>query len=442
MSIVTRSCSRLISTPGTTRMPRRSPAASASGRPSTVSWSVTATAVRPRAFASSTSSAGVSEPSENVVCVCRSITLLAYRTRPRLTPTRCGRIHSSRRGYEPRSARPGAATAASLVSPVTLRPRRSAMRVAMIAPPWFPLPPQRYGGIEFVVSMLTEGLVRRGHDVTLFASGDSTTQARLSYIFARAPFEQIEKGGHLEVMHSLEAYVKAREFDVIHDHDGLASRAMGALVNHLVGTPVVATLHGPADAMAQEILSSLRHDLSFIAISEYQREGFPDLSFVGTIPNAIDVEHMPFSAEKDDYFLFIGRMIANKGAHTAIEVARRLDARLIMAGKVNEGSERQYYTEQVEPFLSDDIHFRGEVDHDTKVELYKRARCTLFPIQWPEPFGLVMIESLACGTPVIAMRQGAVPEVVEHGRTGFIVETADEMVEAARHIDHLVGSLD
>ena len=121
------------------------------------------------------------------------------------------------------------------------------MRIGMIAPPWFPLPPQRYGGIEFVVSLLTEGLVARGHDVTLFASGDSETQARLSYIFARAPFEQMENGGHLEVMHSLEAYMRADEFDVIHDHDGLASRAMGALVHRLTGTPVVATLHGPAD---------------------------------------------------------------------------------------------------------------------------------------------------------------------------------------------------
>ena len=139
---------------------------------------------------------------------------------------------------------------------------------------------------------------------------------------------------------------------------------------------------------------------------------------------------MPFSAEKDDYVLFIGRMTADKGAHTAIEVARRLDLRLIMAGKVNEGPEREFFAAEVEPYLSDNIHFRGEVDHDTKVELYKRARCTLFPIQWPEPFGLVMIESLACGTPVIAMRQGSVPEVIEHGRTGFIVETADEMVEA------------
>ena len=311
------------------------------------------------------------------------------------------------------------------------------MRIGMIAPPWFPLPPQRYGGIEFVVSLLTEGLVARGHDVTLFASGDSETQARLSYIFSRAPFEHIEKGAHLEVMHSLEAYKRAREFDVIHDHDGLASRAMGALVHELTGTPVVATLHGPADAITQELLGALRADLQFIAISDYQRQGFPDLRFVGTIPNAIDVEHMPFSADKDDYLLFIGRMTADKGAHTAIEVARRLDQRLIMAGKVNEGPEREFFAAEVEPYLSDKIHYRGEVDHETKVELYKRARCTLFPIQWPEPFGLVMIESLACGTPVIAMRQGSVPEVIEHGRTGFIVESEDEMVEAFARIDEI-----
>lgn len=310
------------------------------------------------------------------------------------------------------------------------------MRIGMIAPPWSPLPPQRYGGIELVVSMLTEGLVGRGHEVTLFASGDSVTRAHLSYIFARAPFEQIADGS-LEVVHSLDAYTRAREFDLIHDHDGLASGAMGALVHRLVGTPVVATLHGPADTATQEFLSSLRSDLEFIAISDYQRLGFPDLRFAGTIPNAIDVEHMPFSAEKDDYLLFVGRMVANKGAHTAIEVARRLNQRLIMCGKVNEGPEREYYAARVEPYLDERVHFRGEVDHDTKVELYRRARCTLFPIEWPEPFGLVMIESLACGTPVIAMRRGAVPEVMEHGRTGFIVETVDEMVEAARHIDEI-----
>jgi len=311
------------------------------------------------------------------------------------------------------------------------------MRIGMIAPPWFPLPPRRYGGIEFVVSLLTEGLVERGHEVTLFASGDSETGARLSAFFERAPFEQIENGVHLEVAQSLEAYSLAREFDVIHDHDGVDSRVMGALVHRLVGTPVVATLHGPADQATQRMLSSLRDDVAFIAISEYQRQGFPDLRFVGTIPNAVDVEHQPFGAEKDDYFLFVGRMNPEKGAHTAIEVAHRLGTRLIMVGKVNEGLEREYFAREVEPHLTERIHFRGEVDHETKVELYRRARCTLFPIQWPEPFGLVMIESLACGTPVIAFRYGSVPEVIEHGRTGFVADTVDEMVAAAERIDEI-----
>jgi glycosyltransferase involved in cell wall biosynthesis len=311
------------------------------------------------------------------------------------------------------------------------------MKIGMIAPPWFPLPPRGYGGIELVVSHLTEGLVRHGHDVVLFASGDSNTRAHLSYVFDQAPFERIGTDSHLEIVHSMAAYRRTDEFDLIHDHDGLASRAMGALVHHLTGTPVVCTLHGPADQVHQEILSSLREDLAFIAISDYQRQGFPDLRFVGTIPNAIEVEKHPFSAEKDDYFLFVGRMNPDKGGHTAIEVARRLNARLILAGKVNEGPERTFFAEQIEPHLSENVHYRGEVEHDVKLELYRGARCTLFPIHWPEPFGLVMIESLAAGTPVIAFRRGSVPEVVEHGRTGFVVETVDEMVDAARHVGEI-----
>jgi glycosyltransferase involved in cell wall biosynthesis len=130
-------------------------------------------------------------------------------------------------------------------------------------------------------------------------------------------------------------------------------------------------------------------------------------------------------------------MIADKGAHTAVEVARRLEARLILAGKINEDPERQYYAEHVEPYLSDRIYYRGEVDTEVKHELYRHARCTVFPIQWPEPFGLVMIESLAAGTPVVAFRRGSVPEVIEDGRTGFVVETVDEMVEAVRRIGEI-----
>ncbi len=311
------------------------------------------------------------------------------------------------------------------------------MRIGMVAPPWFPLPPHGYGGIELVVSVLTEGLVERGHEVTLFASGDSRTAARLRYVFARAPFEKIESGAVIETLHGLEAYSHAGEFDVIHDHDGFASRAMGTLINRLTGTPVVATLHGPADLGSQEALVGLREGLRYIAISDYQRQGFPDLDFVATIPNAIELDKHPFSAEKQDYLLFVGRMTPDKGAHTAIEVARRLGDRLILAGKMNEGPEREYFAERVEPHLTENIHFRGEVEMDVKLQLYQNARCTLFPIQWPEPFGLVMIESLAAGTPVIAFHRGSVPEVIEHGRTGFIVETVEEMVEAANHVDEI-----
>jgi glycosyltransferase involved in cell wall biosynthesis len=310
------------------------------------------------------------------------------------------------------------------------------MRIGMIAPPWFPLPPRGYGGIELVVSQLTEGLVARGHEVTLFASGDSQTRADLSFVFDQAPSGRMGVG-HLEIMHSISAYRRAAEFDLIHDHDGLASRAMGALVHHLQGVPVLATLHGPADPATQESLAALRDDLCFVAISEYQRRGFPELRFAGTIPNAIDLSAYPFVDQKDDYLLFVGRMSPEKGAHTAIEVARRLGAQLILAGKVNEGPEREYFAAEVEPHLADTIHFRGEVEHGDKLQLYSRARCTLFPIQWPEPFGLVMIESLAAGTPVVAFRRGAVPEVIEHGRTGFIVDTLDEMVEAVRHVDEI-----
>jgi glycosyltransferase involved in cell wall biosynthesis len=313
------------------------------------------------------------------------------------------------------------------------------MRIGMIAPPWFPLPPKGYGGIELVVGLLTEGLVQRGHDVTLFASGDSQTLASLSYVYDRAPSEKIATHSHIEVIHGLEAYSRAREFDLIHDHDGFASRSMGALAHRLVGTPVVATLHGPADPHTQESLGALRESLRFIAISDYQRNGFPDLHFLATIPNAIDLAHHPFGDrdDKEDYLLFVGRMIADKGAHTAVEVARRLEARLIMAGKINEQPERDFFAERVEPYLSDRIYFRGEVDSEGKGELFRRARCTLFPIQWPEPFGLVMIESLAAGTPVVAFRRGSVPEVLEHGRTGFIVETVDEMVDAVARVGEI-----
>ena len=212
---------------------------------------------------------------------------------------------------------------------------------------------------------------------------------------------------------------------------------MGALVHRLIGTPVVATLHGPADATTVEMLRRCATTWRSSPSPTTSATGSPTCDFVGTIPNAIDVEHMPFEAQKDDFFLFIGRMSSDKGAHSAIEVARRLDARLIMAGKVNEGPERAYYAARSSRSSRTASTSAGRWTTRPRWSCTSSARCTLFPIQWPEPFGLVMIESMACGTPVIAMRQGSVPEVVEHGRTGFIVETVDEMVEAFARIDEI-----
>jgi len=308
------------------------------------------------------------------------------------------------------------------------------LKIAIVSPPWFPVPPSGYGGIELVVSILTEGLCRRGHSVTLFASGDSVTQARLISVIDSSPQVRIRENVQLENIHSLAAYEMAHEFDIIHDHNGYGSRLLGALVSRIIGKPVVATLHGPADRHSLEFYNSIAFDLHFIAISDAQRASYGRLNFLSTIPNAIKMEDYPFSESSDDYLLFVGRMSEEKGAHIAASVARKLGRKLIMIGKANEEREIKYFDEMVKPLLGERIKYYGEVDQATKTELYKNAECVLFPIQWPEPFGLVMIEAMACGTPVVAIRNGSVPEVIKHNQTGFIVENEEEMLKAVKRI--------
>ncbi|MDI6817584.1 MAG: glycosyltransferase family 4 protein [Actinomycetota bacterium] len=315
--------------------------------------------------------------------------------------------------------------------------RTSKLNIAIIAPPWFPVPPPGYGGIELVVSILAEGLHRRGHDVTLFASGDSVTETRLVSVFEKAPYKLIKENVYLENIHSLAAYEMAREFDIIHDHDGTGSRLLGALVSRLFSIPVLATMHGPANKPSLDYYTSVSDDLHYIAISDAQRSDYAGLDFLATIPNAIKLDDYDFSPTSDDYLLFVGRMNEEKGAHIAASVAKKLGRRLIMIGKSSEEHEKIYFEEKVRPFLGGNIEYLGEVEHTAKVELYRRAECVLFPIQWPEPFGLVMIESMACGTPVIAIRNGSVPEVIQDGKTGFIVEDEDGMVDAVAHIGEI-----
>jgi glycosyltransferase involved in cell wall biosynthesis len=310
------------------------------------------------------------------------------------------------------------------------------MRVAILSPVWFPVPPPGYGGIELVVSLLADGLVEAGHDVTLFASGDSYTQAELVCVYPRAPSELI--GGSIpDLRHALACYRRAADFDVINDHSGPLGAALGGAVK----TPVLHTAHGPLDAEMGEIyeqLAQVAPEVGLISLSLNQRRPKPDLPWVANCPNAIDLSLYPAKPRKGDYLLFLGRMSSDKGCHRAIAVAMELGLPLKIAGKSRERAERQYFAEFVEPHLGHHgIEYLGEVSHGQKVELLQGARATLFPIDWEEPFGLVMVESMACGTPVIATRRGAVPEVIEHGRGGIIVDHFREMAAALEAADEL-----
>lgn len=308
------------------------------------------------------------------------------------------------------------------------------MRIAQIAPPWFAVPPVRYGGIEWVVALLADGLADRGHDVTLYASGGSHTRAELVTVFDDPPGGEHIGEAYYDVVHASAAYLDVDKFDLIHDHSGLIGPAIGAHVD----VPVVHTLHGPFTDDAKRIYTMLSGRIWYVAISEAQRAFCPDLSYAGTVHNGIDLDKYPFRAEKDDFLLFLGRINREKGPELAVEVAHRTGRKLVMAVKMAEKPEQRYWDEKVAPLLDGSEEIIGEITIDEKADLLARAAAVLFPIQWPEPFGLVMTEAMASGTPVISFAYGAAPEVIVDGVTGFLVNSIDEMcsaVERAGEID-------
>ncbi len=309
------------------------------------------------------------------------------------------------------------------------------LRISLISPVWFPVPPTGYGGIEWIVWLLADGLVDAGHDVTLFASGDSHTKAKLAWVYENAPSELI--GRTLpELHHCLACYERADEFDIVNDHSGLPAAVVGGAVS----TPVLHTVHGPLDAeggVIYEQIARVCPQVGLISISLNQRVPKPNLPWVANCPNALDFSLYPCKPHRGEYLLFLGRMSPDKGCHRAIDVAITADVPLKIAGKRREPPEIEYFEQFVRPHLSDQIEYLGEVTHGEKVELLQDARATLFPIDWEEPFGLVMIESMACGTPVVATRRGSVPEVIEHGRSGVIVDDYREMVAALEQADEL-----
>jgi len=318
------------------------------------------------------------------------------------------------------------------------------VRIAVLSPPWFPVPPTGYGGIEAIVSLLADGLVEAGHDVTLFAPGDSSTSATLASVYPEAPSDRI---GQIlpELHHVFGCYERAAEFDVVSDHSGPAAAALGEIVD----VPVVHTVHWPLDGEAGDVyaqVARLAPSVHFVSLSLNQRAARPQLPWLANCPNALDLRRYPFTRQNGarrnadgagEYLVFLGRMAPEKGCHHAVEVAERANVPLKIAAKMREAFEEEYFAEYVEPRLRDSIQYLGEVSHDVKVDLLRNARATLFPIDWEEPFGLVMIESIACGTPVIATRRGAVPEVLEDGVNGFVVDDVAEMVEAVSAVDAL-----
>lgn len=305
---------------------------------------------------------------------------------------------------------------------------RKTLRIAQIAPLVERVPPKRYGGTERVVHTLTEGLVKKGHEVTLFASGDSITSARLVSVYPRsireARLPDIYGSNMLALLNIGTAYDSQRNFDIIHDHTGF----LGLPTANISRKPVVTTHHGPVTAQEKRMLETLRKPY-IVTISKSQGQFLQNLNHLGTVYNGLDMSSYPFSASHDGYLLFVGRISMEKGTHFAIEVAQYLDLPLIIAAKL-EPIDRPYFDEYISPRLSDErITWIGEVDESTRNNLMARALCLLHPVTWREPFGLTMIESMACGSPVIGFRRGSIPEIISHGKTGFVADTLEEIMD-------------
>lgn len=293
------------------------------------------------------------------------------------------------------------------------------MRIAQICPPWLAVPPKGYGGVEWVVALLADGLVEAGHEVTLFASGDSETKARLEAVLERAPGSGAINDIILDTTHTLFALREARErFDVLHVHAPFSSLAAAIYT----GIPTVHTLHGSFSSEMRRLYSLVGDRAWFVAISEAQKRSNVDLRYAGVVHNGIDTERYPLAETKDDFVLFLGRAAPEKGWRRAVEAAVMAGERLVSAVKIAHPDEEEEWETNVKPILPSEFEVLGEIGHEDKVDLLRRAKALLFPIDWPEPFGLVMTEAMACGTPVIATPRGAAPEVVDDGVTGWIVD--------------------
>jgi glycosyltransferase involved in cell wall biosynthesis len=319
------------------------------------------------------------------------------------------------------------------VAPLSGEDRLRPLRIAIVAPPWFEIPPNAYGGIELMVYNLVEGLVAQGHEVTLIAAGESHTSARFRATFDRTPAGLGElRGGTIELIHASRAdrIIRELDLDIVHDHSQAGPlTAAGRL------PPTVVTAHGPASGRLGEYYRSLGDGVRFVAISNAQRASAPEVPWIETVHNGIDVDAYPFRDRKDDFLLFLGRVHPEKGVHLAIETARAVGLPLVIAGKCTEPIEVEYFAREIEPRLGPGVTYVGVADQVRKRVLMAGARALVFPVCWEEPFGLVMVEAMACGTPVVALDRGAVPEVVSDGLTGYVCDAPDRLPEAVDAVD-------
>ena len=328
--------------------------------------------------------------------------------------------------------------------PATRRARTTGaeppLRIAQVAPLYEAVPPGAYGGTERVIATLCDGLVAQGHEVTLFGPETSATRARLEAFekplrerFSADEMTNVAPHLHLEMMAELSAH--AGEFDVIHSHLDVLALPFTKLID----TPTVLTLHGRLDLDFVRELLPRYGSVPLVSISNDQRRAVDDLdlNWAATVYNGLDLGgYRELSHDAEGYLAFVGRIAPEKGPLMAIEISRRTGLPLRLAAKVDP-TDAAYYEEEVAPQVGSHVDFVGEITEDEKPAFYAGARATLFPSDWPEPFGLVMIESLAAGTPVIALRRGSVPEVIEDGVTGFICDDVDEMTEAVDRIGEI-----
>jgi glycosyltransferase involved in cell wall biosynthesis len=310
------------------------------------------------------------------------------------------------------------------------------LKIAQVAPLWFPIPPKKYGGTERIVYHLTEGLVKKGHEVTLFASGDSKTKAKLfsvtkrGLISRRIPWQDWWWNN---LNYSI-AFSKAKNFDIIHSH----WTPLGVFFQNFVKTPVLHTFHN-IPKRKSHLWQVLKHfkNSNVVFVSKKERKNSKirfKREFV--VYNGIDVSKFKFNPKPKEFFLWVGRICPQKGTKEAILIAKKAKVKLFLVGQL-QPMYLDYFEKEIRPNLGKDIKYLGELNENKLISFYRNAKAFLYPLQWEEPFGLCLVEAMACGTPVIAFKRGSIPEVVKNGKTGFIVKNEKEAIEAIKEIEKI-----